>query len=574
MSDWLQGVVISLVPRAPSPQLKPSYTIKRALTAIGRHPSNDISLPLESVSRFHARIEVRGREVYAVDLGSSNGTYINRARITEGLLTDQDDVSFGNVTFIFNCRPLAAGGKEKTPVTGTESRVRLVPAGDSELQSVVQKETKASETTQTRDFHREITDAASLNRARKLLSTLYEFHKQLGDQTEPEGIYRTTLDLIFDALPCDRGVILARPHEEAEFVPAQAKFRGPRSEGANIAISKTIIDRCLKDRVAVLSRDAMSDSRFKHSDSIVLHDIRSAMCAPLVSRDRVLAICFVDTSEAKRSFGEADLAFFTSLTAEVAILLDNAQMRHEMLHNKQMAAIGQTITGMAHNIKNILLLTQGGIELLNNCLERKNYEALDRTWGVIRRGLDRLNAMVKEMLEFSHQRKAERKQANVNQIIQETVEYVRSDLEKKSISLSLDLDPTIPDQMMDDQGFYKAFLNLVVNASEAMEDGTQGLIEVRTQRSDDGSIRVSVRDNGCGVPADKIEEIFLPFFTTKGSKGTGLGLSMTKKLIESMGGRVYCQSEEGVESIFEIVLTPQGPGNGAADSMTLLVEED
>jgi signal transduction histidine kinase len=182
--------------------------------------------------------------------------------------------------------------------------------------------------------------------------------------------------------------------------------------------------------------------------------------------------------------------------------------------------------------------------------------------------------MVKEMLEFSHQRKAERKQANVNQIIQETVEYVRSDLEKKSISLSLDLDPTIPDQMMDDQGFYKAFLNLVVNASEAMEDGTQGLIEVRTQRSDDGSIRVSVRDNGCGVPADKIEEIFLPFFTTKGSKGTGLGLSMTKKLIESMGGRVYCQSEEGVESIFEIVLTPQGPGNGAADSMTLLVEED
>ncbi|MCX7015719.1 MAG: FHA domain-containing protein, partial [Candidatus Sumerlaeota bacterium] len=463
MADLVPGAMISLVPRVLSPQLKPLYVIDRAAISVGRHPSNDIALPLESVSRFHARLELRGKDIYAVDLGSSNGTYVNRARVTEGVLTDQDEVSFGNIAFVFNYRlqtvaPLPLRDER------SESQVRLVSGDDLGLQTVVQKETLAADTTPARDFQSEITDLSSLNRARKLLSILYEFHKQLGYKSEPEEIYQTALDLIFDALPCDRGVILTKAEDEGDLIPVKTKFRSGDAK-PDIAISRTIIDRCLKDRVAVLSRDAMTDTRFKRSESILLHDIRSAMCAPLISRNQVQAICFVDTSEAKRAFGEADLAFFASLTAEVATLLDNASMRREMLINQQLAVIGQTITGIAHNIKNILFLTKGGTELMDRCVSEKNFEALERTWGVVRRNLDRVYVMVQDMLEFSRQRVAEKHVANVNRIILDTVEEIREDLDKKRIHLELSLDESAPDMPMDDQGFYRALMNLIVNAS-------------------------------------------------------------------------------------------------------------
>ena len=115
----------------------------------------------------------------------------------------------------------------------------------------------------------------------------------------------------------------------------------------------------------------------------------------------------------------------------------------------------------------------------------------------------------------------------------------------------------MPDCLIDDQGFYKAFLNLLVNASEAVEKGT-GKLEVRTEM-EDGLIRVLVEDNGSGIAPEQLQKIFQPFFTTKGSKGTGLGLPMTRKIIEAMGGRIHCHSQVGTGTTFEITIRVQMP---------------
>ncbi len=552
MSEPRLSHVFSLIPQTLTPELRASYSVEKPVMTVGRHPSNDITVPLESVSRYHARIEIREGELFVVDLKSRNGTLVNQQKVVDQALNDRDQICFGHIAFVVNkVEPLS--GTTRTP---TGSQVRVVPSEDSEgMQTVVEELTKTDASSSAVFEDSDLTDAAALNRARKLLSTLYDFHKRLGDKIEEQEIFESLLDLIFDALSCDRGVILAREDAEAEFVPVHSKVRGSEAND-DIAISQTIIDRCLNEGVAVLSRDAMQDERFKESESILLHDIRLAMCAPLVSQNQVLAICFVDTSEGRDSFTGPDLEFFSTLTNEVAILIDNARMRREMVINEQMAAIGETIMGMAHNVKNILLLTKGGIDLVDNCIEKKNYESLDRTWEVIKRGLGRINTMVKDMLEFSRQREVKKTIGDFNEIIRATVDLIRENLEAKSIRLALDLDDAIPGRMIDTEGFEKALFNLLVNACEAVEEG-KGKVAVRTSVKPDGSITVIAQDNGEGIEFEKKQKIFLPFFTTKGSKGTGLGLPMVKKYIESMGGRIRCKSRIGVGTAFEITFPPE-----------------
>ena len=370
MAAIAKGLEFCLLTRNPAPSLPASFAIEQAQTTVGRHPSNTIPLPFDSISRFHARLELRGRDMHLVDLDSSNGSFINQKRVTDSILCDGDIITFGNIQFVFQCRQSA---EPPEATTRTHAGVRLVNQAESSLHTIIRKVEK-TDPTAAHKFPEEITDASSLARARKLLDALYEFHKQLGSKSEEDNIYATTLDVIFHALPCERGVILAREDEQAPFKPVQIKTRGQNAQADSISISQTIIDHCLTDRVAILSRDATTDSRFANAHSIMMHDIRSAMCAPMISREKILAICFVDTSEATSSFDEPDLAFFASLAAEVAILIDNARMRIEMMRNQQMAAIGQTITGMAHNVKNILMLSQGGIGLMDMCLDKKNYD--------------------------------------------------------------------------------------------------------------------------------------------------------------------------------------------------------
>lgn len=543
----------SLEANPPIAPLESKYILSDTETTVGRHPSNDLMLPFESVSRFHARLERRNSDIYVVDLGSSNGTYINDVRVTEGILRQGDQVSFGNVSFAFSLAEPSTEEKTEIRTHGTSS-VRFVAASDDMLQSVVQKMAKG-DTTAARTLPSDISDVASFDRARKLLKSIYEFHKYLGSKTEEVEIYETTLNLIFEALPCERGVVLVRNDEDSGFHPVQVRVRGREADSGDIAISQTIIDRCLSDRVAILSRDAMADKRFESSESIMLHDIRSAMCAPMVSREEVLAICFVDTSETRRTFGEADLDFFASLMAEVAILIDNARLRSEMMRSEQMAVIGETITGIAHNVKNVLLLSQGGIGMLDACLEKKDYEAVGKTWDLVKVGLERINSMVNDMLDFARHRRGVKRLASVNRIIQETLDFVAKDFAEKHIKLSVSLDPKIPDCLIDDQGFYKAFLNLLVNATEAVEKGT-GQISVRTRFDDDGMIRVFVEDNGAGIPPEQMPKIFQPFFTTKGSRGNGLGLPMTRKLLEEMKGKIVCRSKPESGTRFEITIRP------------------
>jgi two-component system sensor histidine kinase HydH len=126
-------------------------------------------------------------------------------------------------------------------------------------------------------------------------------------------------------------------------------------------------------------------------------------------------------------------------------------------------------------------------------------------------------------------------------MICDTAEEIEDELIRKGVTLELDLEEELAPRPVDENGLHRTLMNLIVNAMEALPEGS-GVITASTQLRPDDTLVIRIRDNGTGIQPDVLEKIFLPFFTTKGSKGTGLGLPMCKKVIEDMGGRMDVDS--------------------------------
>lgn len=537
-------------PKTLLPRLQPEYEIENFPATLGRHPTNDIELPFDSVSRFHARLEFNADKLRIVDLHSANGTFVNGKRVQISPLMDQDLLAFGGIemTVTLQSGPGSKGGADE-PESATS--VHFADDDKQVVQSIVEADLP-DDTSNVSVLDSDITDSEQLRRAKERLVTFYRLQEILRSTTDEKKLLRRTLNLLFQVLPVDRGVVLTRdPQDNKLFNPVAIQVRSGQAPAKSIGISKTILMRCLKEKIAILSKDAVSDERFNQAESIMVNQIRSAMCVPLISYHHVFGFIHLDTSNSIRAFAKDDLAFLANVGVEVAIHLHNLRMLQDKILSERMAAIGQTITGLAHNIKNVLLLSQGGMDLMAKRLDEKSYDSLGETWTLVKRGIDRINNMVKDMLDYSRARAIEKSRCQVNELLKEIRETFAGEMEKRGVNCVVDLDKSCPAIMVDVDGLDKAVVNLLLNAIEACPEGT-GRIVLRTRFRDESCLMVDVEDNGGGIPAEVLPRIFFPFFTTKGSQGSGLGLAMTKKFVEDMGGRIDVKTREGAGTLFTI----------------------
>jgi len=538
--------------------LRDVYPLSQAPLTIGRHPSNDINIPVESVSRFHARIEKQGNDFVLADLGSSNGTYLDKQRIQTAPLEAGHTIAIGTVEF--RCEPvefvipIAEERSLKTPVqivSGDRKRSQLILAAEAGRRDKAAME-RITEIPAGRE---------ELVKTYRQLAALYKLSDVLRTAPEQRTLLETFMDLVFEVVPADRGALLIRDEPEGELQIRVSRSREESGEGAPISISRTMIDRCMEERVALLSQDATADERFKASDSIVLHDIRSTMVVPLASQNAIQGVLHLDTRESIRAFSDDDLHFVTSLTNDLALFLDHRRISEENQHNQEMAAVGGVITDLAHNIKNILLLSEGGIKLMDRLIEENDLTRIRQTWDLTQKTLGRISTMVKEMLEYARAPHIQKVLANLNTVVHETCESFKADFEGKGIRVLLRLDRRIEDSWLDVTGLDRSLVNLLVNACEAIKHD-HGEIIVETQLKPSRDLALIIEDNGAGIPAAKLPRIFFPMFTTKGERGTGLGLAMVRKWVTAVWGTIRVYSTEGAGTRFVITL-PREPESTA-----------
>lgn len=243
-------------------------------------------------------------------------------------------------------------------------------------------------------------------------------------------------------------------------------------------------------------------------------------------------------------------------TVEVAInrmLRELESRQNSLIESHKLRAVGILTAGVAHELNNPLnniMLTAHS--LLEEYDELSREEHADMINDIIQE-TDRSRAIVHNLLDFTRENKSVMQPLDLSLLLSETAKLAFNQARVRGVAIQLDIEPELPPIRGDRQQLKQVFLNLVLNALDAVDKG--GRIQFRARKQPNHRITVEVEDNGCGIPPDVLPNIFDPFFTTKPvGKGTGLGLSVSHGIISNHGGRIEVSSEQGHYTRFTVTL--------------------
>jgi PAS domain S-box-containing protein len=249
-------------------------------------------------------------------------------------------------------------------------------------------------------------------------------------------------------------------------------------------------------------------------------------------------------SSKKRNIGK--VAFIEDLT-------QIKKLEREKLDAERLGAVGQTVAGLAHTIKNLLMGLEGGMYMVDTGLRNNNVDRLLNGWSVLQRNFGKITTLVKDFLSFSKGRLPEMMIINPNTQVENIVEFYKDAAKQQNVELVAEIDPKMKEAPLDPKGLEACLTNLISNGIDAatLNQKEQGKVIVRT-KSEGDTIVIEVEDNGTGMDDEVREKVFTTFFTTKGGKGTGLGLLTTRKIVQEHGGRIDVETIVGKGSTFRI----------------------
>jgi two-component system NtrC family sensor kinase len=245
---------------------------------------------------------------------------------------------------------------------------------------------------------------------------------------------------------------------------------------------------------------------------------------------------------------------FSNLAIAINQMLSDLVLRQEQLtQSGKMAAIGTLTSGIAHELNNPLnnigITTEALIEGFTDYTDEQRLKMLDQIYTQV----ERASGTVRNLLDFTRREQSVFTSVSILEILNSTARLVGNELKLGGIELSLDLDDKLPEIKGNPRNLQQVFLNLFLNAIQAMPQG--GRLGVRTLRAEDDFLRVDVSDTGLGIPAEDLDKVFEPFFTTKEpGKGTGLGLSVAYATVEAHHGRITVASNRGKGTTFSVFL--------------------
>ncbi len=522
---------------------------------MGRDNTCDLVLADRSVSRRHALILGTTDAPFIRDLGSANGTYLNRQRVTrEVALEAGDRIQIGTTV-------LEVGG-----ATTTTRRPQVDVLEDfAELATSVVQARVDAERTNLKELTMSQLEAPTLKARLDSLYRVTELIARSGSQSL-RSILDGILDIAFDALPADHGAILLMRPGSQELAPEVARTRG-EAVSEPVAISRTILKRCLDERVAILSMDVQSDARFGRDTSGNLRLMRSAICVPLIRGERVLGVLHVDTRETGARLAQADLELLNGIGNEAALAIENSRLAQEMVARERLATVGRTMAEFSHHVKNVLQGLAVYSPLIDDALADDGgpeHEMLSTSWRRVKGYHERLERTVLDVLSFAGERTPVLEPCDPRTLIARARESLEDRAAMAHVQVALAaVDPSTPFACRLDPGWIVSVLvNLGLNAIEAMEPQGGGTLTFGVGvDAAQGLLRFEVRDTGPGIPPQARGHIFECFFSTKGLKGTGLGLPIAKRFVEAHGGIVDFETEEGVGTRF-VVSLPLDLGSG------------
>ena len=298
------------------------------------------------------------------------------------------------------------------------------------------------------------------------------------------------------------------------------------------------------------------------------------VCVPLVAKERSVGLIVADNAFSREPIGEDRIQLLQLLAMLAGLALDNVRTyrqverqaqqlkrtleelrttQEQLIHNERLATVGAVVARVSHEIRNPLTTIGGFARMLS--AHPDEIERVARNAEIIVDEVEKLEALLKEMLDFTSPKPPRLEPTDLNRIISGLANIHRDELSERGVLLKLELAADLPGVLADRHQLQRVFLNLWQNALQSMDDlGVERVrqLSVRTWR-DGGTVRVSFSDSGKGIPRTVLPHVFTPFFTTK-QRGTGLGLAVVKKIIDDHQGSIEVTIEPPPGTSFIISL--------------------
>jgi signal transduction histidine kinase len=567
------------------------YELNTAVVGLGREANSAIRLHDTEASRRHAELRLLPNGTHQlVDLGSSNGTFLNGKMIKDAVVKPGDEIRIGQSTMVFLATTVndETVNVEKAAAKKPAVEVDLVGRPADDVPSAIVR--TVSDTAGARLLAKP-TEAGSnpwLRNALANLSVMYQTTQAVSHILDNDQLLDRIMELIFETIKADRGCFMLRL-EGDNFEAKSVRFRAGKEQREKITISKTIMDHVLQKGLGVLTSDAAHDQRFRPAPSVQEQGIREALCVPMKGRHETIGVLYLDVKASAADIAqqqgpgatgttkltEDHLMLAAAIAHQAALALEDTRYYRAMMQSERLAAVGQTIAAISHHIKNILQGLKSGTDLLKLGINEENRTLLLQGWKTLEKNQVRIYDLVMDMLSYSKEREPTLEETDLTALINDVVELVEGRAKDFNITIDKKFDPQLKPIQADSEGLHKALLNIVSNAIDALLDTSDAKITLSTQLETNGRwAQLIVQDNGPGITPDIQANIFKPFVSTKGSKGTGLGLAVSRKILREHGGDIIIHSESGHGAKFVLRLPAPMVGEANGPRRTMLVDDN
>lgn len=286
--------------------------------------------------------------------------------------------------------------------------------------------------------------------------------------------------------------------------------------------------------------------------------LNGSVVLAIVGEEQLLGMLVLRDERLREAYSSDEIELFRGVATSIGVTLQNSQIYERMKERDRLAALGQMAAGLAHEIRNPLGSIKGAAQVLQPIGQETTDEPTKEFLEIIVEEVDRLNKIVSQFLDYARPYRGDQKPLDVNDVVRKTMHLLEKEEGVAKTDISANLAEGLPPVRADAEQLRQVFINLAINAVQAMPSGGKLQVATSLRRSTRRGaaaafLEIRFRDTGVGIPSSDLKSLFIPFFTTK-EKGTGLGLPISQRIIENHGGTIEVRSQPGVGSNFTVLL--------------------
>lgn len=390
-----------------------------------------------------------------------------------------------------------------------------------------------------------------------LLDCIFRLGRVMEQVDTKDHLIRTIIEECRRLFDCE-AASLAIYHPERndlEFIASKGgaeiailNFRIPLGQGIIGLVAQT-------GQGIIVNNPATHPSWHPQMDHSTGFTTRNLAAVPIHHASRLVGSLEAINIRREGGFQDQDLYVLQIFADQIGTVLETQRLLEEKMASDRLAAFAVALTDIGHSIKNLLLRLGMPITLIDEAIKNRDWTIIENAWPVLRRASGEVGDLVKQMLYYAKPQQPNYESADLRQLIVQILDVCREDAQNKGIRLGFEAPAETLIRSFDPALLRPAIYNLVGNAIEAIADHGGSTVTVRLDPdSSPGATRISIHDDGPGIPLEIQNRIFDPFFSTKQSKGTGLGLANARKAAEEHNGRLELVSSPGDGATFTLYL--------------------